>query len=114
VAFHSEAFNFVADDTNGFPDIFVNELTWLDSTPPTINVPADIMVNATSPAGATVMKDDGYTVTATDDVDWHPTVSCDPKSGSIFLIGITTVKCTATGASGNKANKSFNVVWCFL
>jgi hypothetical protein len=106
VAFRSSATNLVAGDSNDLPDIFVHEPTWLDRTPPTINDHPDITVNATSPDGAEVT----YTVTATDNEDPNPTVSCHPESGSIFPIGTTTVQCTATDASGNKANKSFNVV----
>lgn len=39
------------------------------ATPPELDVPADMTVNATSPAGATVT----FTATATDDVDPDPT-----------------------------------------
>jgi hypothetical protein len=59
------------------------------------NVPADINVNATSPAGAVVT----YTPpTAVDEAGDSPaaTVSCTPASGSTFAIGTTTVTCTAT------------------
>jgi hypothetical protein len=107
VAFTSFASNLVADDTNGNTDVFVHELTWLDSTPPAIEVPADITVNATRPSGATVSYD---AVTATDELDPNPTVSCDHESGSIFPIGTTPVTCTATDASGNTATASFNVI----
>jgi dipeptidyl aminopeptidase/acylaminoacyl peptidase len=88
------------------PDWGVLDNTPPDTTPPTINVPANITVDATSPDGARV----AYTVTATDDGDPNPAVSCDPASGSTFPIGTTTVKCTATDSSGNSANASFNVV----
>jgi Tol biopolymer transport system component len=104
VAFVSGATNLVAGDTNGSNDVFVRELG--DKLPPTINIPADITENATSPSGAKVT----YTVTATDDIDPNPTLSCDPASGSTFPIGTTTVECTATDSSGNSTNESFNVV----
>jgi hypothetical protein len=105
VAFFSAATNLVAGDS-GFNirnHIFVNEL---GDVPPTINIPAGITQNATSPSGAEV----SYTVTVTDDVDPNPTLSCDPASGSNFPIGTTTVTCTATDSSGNSAEASFNVV----
>lgn len=76
-----------------------------DTTPPTLKLPAAIVVDATSAGGAVV----GYTVNATDDVDPNPTVVCAPTSGSVFPIGTTTVTCTATDASGNGASGSFTV-----
>ena len=36
-------------------------------------------------------------------------MSCDPASGSTFPVGTTTVNCTATDGSGNKATGSFTV-----
>jgi probable HAF family extracellular repeat protein len=77
----------------------------VDTTPPLITVPADITVNATTPAGANV----AYTVTATDDVDGPVPVTCAPPSGSTFPIGTTQVDCTATDAAGNAASASFTV-----
>src|SRR5262249_36647605 len=74
-----------------------------DSTPPVLKLPSDITIVARSRAGARV----GYTVSATDDVDPNPAVSCTPPSGSLFPLGATTVNCTATDASGNSSNGSF-------
>jgi hypothetical protein len=76
-----------------------------DSTPPVLTLPGTITVTAPSRAGTRV----SYTVTATDDTDPHPTVSCTPASGSVFPLGDTTVNCTATDASGNRAPGSFHV-----
>ena len=76
-----------------------------DATPPTITLPADIVVDATSPDGAPVT----YAVTVTDDSDPSPTVTCSPPSGSVFAIGDTTVACTASDAAGNVASASFQV-----
>ncbi len=76
-----------------------------DTTPPEITVPASITVDATGPGGAAV----AYTVTATDDTDPGPVVTCTPPSGTTFPIGDTTVACTATDASGNTASASFTV-----
>jgi len=96
------------DDRSGDLDIYVYEftVTSADSTPPVLSVPADIVVNATSPAGATV----NFVVTATDDVDPHPAITCDRLSGSTYPIGSNTVRCTATDASGNSSSKSFLIV----
>jgi hypothetical protein len=77
-----------------------------DVTPPTLLLPADIEVDATSPAGATVT----YAVSATDDVDPTPVVTCSPPSGSTFPLLATTVTCTATDAAGNTASGTFEVL----
>jgi hypothetical protein len=76
-----------------------------DRTPPTLTVPAELVVDATSRAGAVVT----YAVSATDAVDPSPAVACTPPSGSAFGFGATTVDCTATDAAGNTANASFAV-----
>jgi len=78
----------------------------LDTTPPTVTVPADIpAMEATGPGGAIV----SFSVTASDIVDAAPVVSCTPASGSTFTIGTTTVTCTATDASRNEAQATFTV-----
>ena len=76
-----------------------------DTTAPTLSLPSTLTVNATRPAGAVVQ----YTVTATDDRDPTPVVSCTPSPDSLFAIGDTVVTCTATDASGNRASGSFTV-----
>jgi Tol biopolymer transport system component len=77
-----------------------------DRTPPVVEVPPRVTVNATGPAGAGAP----FTVTATDDVDPAPVVSCAPASGSTFPIGDTTVNCSATDAAGNvSSQKSFTI-----
>jgi hypothetical protein len=83
-------------------------VTVKDVTPPTLSLPDTIMVNATSPQGASV----SYTVTASDpdNPSSDLTISCSPASGSTFAIGTTTVNCTATDPSGNSSSGSFQVV----
>ena len=76
-----------------------------DATPPTLSVPADLIVDATGPAGASVT----FAATATDAIDPSPAVQCAPASGTVFAIGTTTVTCTATDASGNAATATFTV-----
>ena len=76
-----------------------------DTTPPALVLPADIVVDATSVAGTPVT----FSATATDIVDPSPAVACSPASGNAFLLGATTVTCTATDASGNTIAGSFNV-----
>ncbi|MFL6496044.1 MAG: HYR domain-containing protein, partial [Nitrososphaera sp.] len=78
-----------------------------DTTAPTLQLPStELVAEATSADGAVVT----YTVTATDDRDPSPTVTCTPASGSTFPLGTTPVNCKATDAAGNKAEGSFNVI----
>jgi hypothetical protein len=77
----------------------------VDTHPPLLSLPADITVDATSPAGAVVV----FTATSSDDDGLFYPVSCAPASGSMFPIGTTTVSCQATDAAGNTASGSFLV-----
>jgi len=77
-----------------------------DSTPPTIVCPSNIVVNATSAAGAVVTYPPP---TVSDNTDPNPAVSCAPPSGSTFPIGNTTVLCTATDRCLNRSTCTFVV-----
>jgi WD40-like Beta Propeller Repeat/HYR domain len=79
--------------------------TTADTTLPILELPEDIIVNATTADGAQVTFD----VSATDNTDPNPVVNCSPVSGSAFPIGTTPVTCTATDSSGNKVSGSFSV-----
>jgi hypothetical protein len=94
-----------------------------DPTPPTLTVPDDMVVEATSEQGAQVtytvtaqdnvdgnatLEEDGTTVTQ-DDIGGNITISCDPSSGSVFSIGETEVECTATDEASNTGTASFTV-----
>lgn len=76
-----------------------------DSTAPTLTLPANITVDATSPAGAAV----SFAATAADVVDGAVTVACTPASGSTFAIGSTLVHCTAADSRGNTVAGTFGV-----
>jgi hypothetical protein len=76
-----------------------------DTTPPTLTVPASMVVDATGPAGAGVT----YAASATDELDPAPVVICAPASGAVVPIGTTTVACTATDAAGNHSSATFVV-----
>jgi hypothetical protein len=67
----------------------------VDTTPPSITCPADIVANATSPAGAVV----SFAPTASDNCSLA-SVTCAPPTDSTFAIGATTVTCLATDGVG--------------
>jgi len=79
-------------------------VTVADQEPPTLGVPADFVLNATSPAGAVVT----YEVIARDNVA-VASVNCSPASGTTFPIGTTNVTCMASDPSGNRASATFHV-----
>lgn len=78
----------------------------LGNTPPTLHLPGDLVVEATSAAGAVVT----FSATATDAEDSSPpSVTCTPASGSTFPIDTTTVKCSTKDSGGLTASGSFHV-----
>jgi X-Pro dipeptidyl-peptidase len=77
-----------------------------DTTAPVVTVPSNMTVNSSDPTGTNVT----YAATAADTQDPNPTVACTPASGTKFVVGTTTVTCTATDANGNvSAPQSFAV-----
>jgi hypothetical protein len=80
-------------------------VTVQDTTAPTVTVPANITAEATGPSGAAA----SFTASANDLVDGSITPSCSPASGSTFVLGNTTVTCSATDAAGNTGSASFTV-----
>lgn len=70
-----------------------------------LRLPADIQAEATSGKGAEVE----FEVTAYGTSDPNPEVECDPKPGSVFPLGTTTVKCVASDRFGNRAEGAFHV-----
>src|SRR6185295_11244057 len=80
--------------------------TVADTAPPTIDPHPAISAPATSGAGAVVT----YTSPASHDlVSGNGVATCTPASGSTFMLGSTTVNCTASDAAGNSASSSFVV-----
>ena len=71
----------------------------------TLHLPADRIVEATGPSGASVR----YHVSVTDPADPSPSLRCRPQSGSVFALGSTAVHCTATDAEGHIARGHFAV-----
>ncbi len=81
------------------------QVSVVDTTPPQLTVPSNIVTEATAPSGATVH----FTPSATDLVDASVAIVCTPASGGTFGLGITTVSCTATDDAGNSSGGSFSV-----
>src|SRR2546428_12013628 len=77
----------------------------VDTTPPSLTIPADIVAEATGPGGAAVP----FSVGVTDIVDGPVAATCSPSSGSMFPLGPTRVDCSATDAHGNVATATFAV-----
>jgi hypothetical protein len=80
-------------------------VTVVDTTTPVLTMPANMIVEATSPAGAVAV----FAATAVDTVDGSVSVTCSASSSSIFALGVTTVNCTATDRSRNTASDRFTV-----
>ncbi|KQZ83316.1 hypothetical protein ASD56_13520 [Microbacterium sp. Root166] len=80
-----------------------------DTVAPQLTLPGEVVVEATSAAGAAV--DFASMVSATDETGPAiVSVDCLPASGSVFSLGTTTVSCSATDAAGNTGAGSFAVV----
>ncbi|MDQ3610312.1 MAG: HYR domain-containing protein, partial [Actinomycetota bacterium] len=97
-----------ATDAVGNADTDAFLVTVADTTGPVIGeITAPAVTEATSGNGAVVT----YTAPAASDaVDGKVAVSCEPASGSTFVLGETTVACTATDAAGNTSVANFTVV----
>jgi hypothetical protein len=104
LAIGTHAVDITVTDAQGNSSTCQTSVTVDDLQPPTLTLPADITVP--SIAGGAVVN---YTATADDGIFGPITPICIPSSGSTFLIGTTTVTCTATDAAGNQATGSFNV-----
>ena len=79
--------------------------TVVDTTTPVLTLPANIILVAAGPLGATV----NYVATALDQVDGAVPVNCVPASGSTFAIGTTTVNCSASDSHENINSGSFTI-----
>jgi CshA-type fibril repeat protein len=93
-----------AADAAGNTATALFNVTVIDVFPPTLTVPADIIADATGPAGAIV----SFVADAADNIGVVSLV-CAPASGGMFPIGTTVVTCTAADAAGNTATTSFSV-----
>ncbi|HEX8138156.1 MAG TPA: HYR domain-containing protein [Pyrinomonadaceae bacterium] len=77
-----------------------------DTIAPSLNVPSDITLEATGPAGAAA----SFAASATDTVSGDVQVIFSHPSGSTFALGSTQVTVSATDGAGNTAVGTFNVI----
>jgi hypothetical protein len=94
-----------ADDGHGGTGTSVVMITVQDTKPPSLTLPQNMALKATSPAGAVAV----YVATAMDLVDGARQVNCSPASGSTFALGTTLVNCNASDTRGNFASGSFSI-----
>ena len=107
------------DDTNPDADDILNDWktdTWagslsvagytFDLTPPVISGATSRKIVASRGAKHVRVR---FTVKARDAVDGPVPVTCTPRSGSLFRLGRTQVKCSASDSSANQASKRFTV-----
>jgi len=76
-----------------------------DTRSPTLTVPGDQVAEAVNRNGAPVP----YVVSAQDVVDGKIAPLCMPRSGLVFPLGTTDVRCTARDRAGNSADANFEV-----
>lgn len=93
-------------DSGGRTDTGSFAVTVEDTTAPSVAVTDDQTVTTDDPAGTLVAYE---APVVADIVDPAPVVVCDPPAGAVIPVGVTTVTCTATDASGNAAVGSFDV-----
>jgi hypothetical protein len=80
-------------------------VTVRDTTVPVVSVPATIVAEATSAAGAVVT----FSTSASDIVSGSTATSASPASGSTFPLGTTPVNVTSTDAAGNTGSNGFTI-----
>ncbi|NSW89294.1 MAG: cadherin-like beta sandwich domain-containing protein [Firmicutes bacterium] len=85
--------------------VTVNRAAPPDTVPPSIGVPGNITVEATSSAGAVV----NFNARAIDAVDGEVPVTYSKEPGSVFPLGDTAVTVTAQDQAGNTATAGFTV-----
>ena len=94
-----------ATDAQGNTGTAAFTVTVVDTSAPTLHLPADVIVEADGPTGKVV----SFTATADDLVDGPVAVSCAPPSGSAFAVGVHTVTCSASDVRGNEATGAISV-----
>ena len=94
--------------TEGTVTVGDEVMVQIDDIPPVMTVPETIEEDSDTRDGVIVR----YTglVTASDNSGEPVEITCEPKSGSIFKVGETLVKCTAIDTSGNATVGEFLII----
>jgi Bacterial surface protein, Ig-like domain/HYR domain len=100
---------YTVNDGQGHTTTATRTVQVVDTTPPTISCPANVVVDLPSNSTATSLIVNYPAVTATDSCAGSATVTSTPAAGSVFPVGTTTVNATATDAAGNASHCSFTV-----
>lgn len=93
-------------DAAGNTAIATFTITVRDTTPPSVLCPSDIVV----PCATDLLVPVAFVASAVDVCDPEPTIEYSVQPGAGFPVGVTTVVCTASDASGNTASCSFQVI----
>lgn len=104
--FGSTPVSCTASDGNGSTRSVMWNVNVRDTTPPLLNLPSSLPVEATSSAGAFAT----FAPIANDAVDGPLPITCAPPSGTAMPLGNTTVQCSSSDSHGNSATGSFSVV----
>jgi uncharacterized repeat protein (TIGR03803 family) len=92
-------------DNHGVSSFCSAIVSVVDATAPSIQCPANIIVDATSAAGALVI----YAAPQAADNCGVQSVVCTPGSGGTLSIGSHTVNCTAVDPAGNSNSCTFSI-----
>jgi N-acetylneuraminic acid mutarotase len=95
--------NVICGNTTSFSPFAIFEP--IESSGHLLSLPANIMAEATSAAGAIV----DFTATASQEMDGPLSVDCVPSAGSMFSLGSTSVSCSAVDGTGSSTSGSFTV-----
>src|ERR1700693_1296804 len=110
VQFRASVGEFNACGCGGASDTWSGTLTVpgleFDLTPPVLSGAVSKSVRAPKKAKQVRVR---YTVKARDAVDASVVAACRPRSGSLFRVGRTVVKCSATDSSAHTATARFTV-----
>ncbi len=77
----------------------------IDNKAPVLILPENMNVDTDNPDGIAV----NYSAVAVDANPKNPAITCEPVSGSTFIVGTTQVNCSATDAEGRTSEGNFNV-----
>jgi len=94
-----------ATDSEGNAATAAQTVTVVDTTPPDVTAPANLIVEAAGPTTPVALS----TPTVSDLVDPSPSVTNDSPVGGLFPVGVTVVTWTATDSEGNAATATQTV-----